>query len=205
MGARYKLLESEARLAEYHRLLKATPEPLRSDYATSEAWLRACAHRESVLQEYSQKYTEAARAVKPTVLVVLEGGLVRDIFCTHPLEVQTDVFDFDEMQNGGACLDAEEYQAAHFQSGNIEYIQPLDGTKRLIEINTDKYPYVLTAEGPKPAKEQRRMIIVIPEHDDADDPYPGGIQPGRHDLATLLRIYAGNPEAVRFIADMIEI
>ncbi len=94
---------------------------------------------------------EPGPAVKPTVLVVLEGGLVRDIFCTHPLDVQTDIFDFDTLE-GGEDAEEQEYRQAHGAAGNIEVVAEPDGGSQ-ININTDKYPYVLTAEGPRPSKE----------------------------------------------------
>ena len=52
----------------------------------------------------------------------------------------------------------------------------------------------------KPDKE-----IEIPDYDPvAPAEYPGGIKPGEYDLVKLLRENADNPEAVRFIADMLE-
>ncbi len=48
--------------------------------------------------------------------------------------------------------------------------------------------------------------VLIPDYD-PDNPaekYPGGILPGDHELVKLLRDAAENPEAIRFIADMLE-
>lgn len=48
--------------------------------------------------------------------------------------------------------------------------------------------------------------VLIPDYD-PDNPagrYPGGIKPGEYDLVKLLRENSDNPEAVRFIADMLE-
>jgi hypothetical protein len=50
--------------------------------------------------------------------------------------------------------------------------------------------------------------LLIPEHD-LEDPqsYPGDIQPGEYqgnEVVELLREHADNPEAIRFIAEMLE-
>jgi hypothetical protein len=51
-------------------------------------------------------------------------------------------------------------------------------------------------------------VLLIPEYDPEDSqPYPGDIQPeeyGGNEIVELLREYAENPEAIRFIADMME-
>ena len=50
--------------------------------------------------------------------------------------------------------------------------------------------------------------LLIPEYDPEDPkPYPGDIQPGVYEgneLVELLRQHSANPEAIRFIADMLE-
>jgi hypothetical protein len=50
--------------------------------------------------------------------------------------------------------------------------------------------------------------LLIPEYDTEDpEPYPGDIKPGvyaRNQVVELLRLNKGNPEAVQFIADMLE-
>jgi hypothetical protein len=50
--------------------------------------------------------------------------------------------------------------------------------------------------------------LLIPEYDLEDpQPYPGAIQPGEYqgdDVVELLREHADNPQAIRFIADMLE-
>ena len=49
--------------------------------------------------------------------------------------------------------------------------------------------------------------VIIPEKDEGG-PYPGDIQPGYYDirgLVDLLRRHKGNPEAIQFIADMVEL
>ena len=50
--------------------------------------------------------------------------------------------------------------------------------------------------------------LLIPEYDPEDpQPYPGDIQPGVYEgneIVELLREHADNPEAIRFIADMLE-
>lgn len=49
-------------------------------------------------------------------------------------------------------------------------------------------------------------ILTIPEKD-KEEPYPGNIQPGEYsinEVVKLLRDNAENPEAIRFIADMLE-
>lgn len=50
------------------------------------------------------------------------------------------------------------------------------------------------------------ILLLIPEHGEEDDhPYPSGLVPGEWDLVKTLRAVADNPEAVRFIADLLEI
>ena len=51
--------------------------------------------------------------------------------------------------------------------------------------------------------------LLIPDYDEDVDEgeYPGGIQPGRYKwdaIVDLLRIHRGNPEAIQFIADMMD-
>lgn len=48
-----------------------------------------------------------------------------------------------------------------------------------------------------------RYDVLIPEHDENEGPYPGGIQPGWQNLQNLLRLHKHNPEAIQFIADML--
>lgn len=51
------------------------------------------------------------------------------------------------------------------------------------------------------------LKLTIPDLEQGDEPYPGGIIPGVYDLediVELLRHHNGNPEAVQFIADMLE-
>ncbi len=51
-------------------------------------------------------------------------------------------------------------------------------------------------------------MLLVPEYDPDDpQPYPGGIEPGVYflsGLVALLREHAEDPEAIRFIADMLE-
>jgi hypothetical protein len=50
--------------------------------------------------------------------------------------------------------------------------------------------------------------VLIPEYDlDDPQPYPGDIQPGEYqgnEVIELLRQHSHNPEAIRFISDMLE-
>jgi hypothetical protein len=50
--------------------------------------------------------------------------------------------------------------------------------------------------------------LLIPEYDLADSqPYPGDSQPGEYqgnEIVKLLRQHANNPEAIQFIADMLD-
>ena len=50
--------------------------------------------------------------------------------------------------------------------------------------------------------------LLIPDYNPQDpQSYPGDIQPGEYqgnEVVELLRKYAHNPEAIRFIADMLE-
>ncbi len=55
----------------------------------------------------------------------------------------------------------------------------------------------------------RRRFLLIPEYDpyEPDKRYPGGIEPGSYtcnELVALLRRNKENPEAIQFIADMLE-
>lgn len=50
-------------------------------------------------------------------------------------------------------------------------------------------------------------FLIIPEPEAPGRPYPGGIAPDVYNLVELvhlLRDHADNPEAIRFIADMLE-
>jgi len=50
------------------------------------------------------------------------------------------------------------------------------------------------------------MSVCIPEPDEGEE-YPGGIEPGDYDtngIVELLRAHCNDPEAVYFIADMME-
>lgn len=53
-----------------------------------------------------------------------------------------------------------------------------------------------------------KLRIPLPEYQNGQPvPYPGDIQPGEYSLRAvieLLRKFADNPDAVRFIADMLE-
>lgn len=53
-----------------------------------------------------------------------------------------------------------------------------------------------------------QAALIIPDYDaDHPRPYPGGIKSGEYPInkvVALLRKHAGNPRAVRFIADMME-
>jgi hypothetical protein len=50
--------------------------------------------------------------------------------------------------------------------------------------------------------------LLIPDYNPEDpQPYPGNIQPGiyeNNEIVELLHEHADNPEAIRFIADMLE-
>ncbi len=52
------------------------------------------------------------------------------------------------------------------------------------------------------------LPLLVPEHDpDHAQPYPGDIEPGLYSmsgLVALLRQHAENPDAIHFIADMLE-
>ena len=48
------------------------------------------------------------------------------------------------------------------------------------------------------------LRVLIPHKDIRGDSYPNNIKPGSHDLVALLRANAENPEAIRFIASMLE-
>ncbi len=51
------------------------------------------------------------------------------------------------------------------------------------------------------------LRLLIPGHDDVDRVFPGNIQPGLYrgnEVVNLLRDHRHNPEAIQFIADMLE-
>ena len=59
--------------------------------------------------------------------------------------------------------------------------------------------------GPVSGKGQTMATVLIPDYDPYDpQPYPGGIKPGEQDVTALLRQHADDPQATRFIADMLE-
>jgi hypothetical protein len=51
-------------------------------------------------------------------------------------------------------------------------------------------------------------VLLIPDYDpDNPEPYPGNIQPGQYTMSQLVRLlreHAEEPDAIRFIADMLE-
>lgn len=52
-----------------------------------------------------------------------------------------------------------------------------------------------------------QVAILIPDYDEEGNSYPGNIKPGyyTHDeFVNLLRTHCDNPEAIYFLADMIE-
>ena len=53
-------------------------------------------------------------------------------------------------------------------------------------------------------------FLLIPDYDpdEPEDGYPGGIEPGkytRNQVVAMLRKNAQNPEAITFLADMLEV
>jgi len=53
-------------------------------------------------------------------------------------------------------------------------------------------------------------FLLIPDYDpdEPEEAYPGGIEPGeytRNEVVDMLRKNAQNPEAITFIADMLEV
>lgn len=59
-----------------------------------------------------------------------------------------------------------------------------------------------------PDEIEEPVVLMVPDYDPDDpEPYPGGIEPGYYTLSqfiALLRHHADNPEAIRFLADMLE-
>jgi|GEM_PF-968558 hypothetical protein len=59
------------------------------------------------------------------------------------------------------------------------------------------------------AKVSGEVIIIIPEYDPHNaKPYPGDIKPGSYsksEIKKLLKKHKGNPEALQFIRDMMEV
>jgi hypothetical protein len=57
-------------------------------------------------------------------------------------------------------------------------------------------------------EDDERAVLIVPDYDpDHPSPSPGNIQPGYYTmrgLVDLLRTYAEDPEAIRFIADLLE-
>ena len=51
------------------------------------------------------------------------------------------------------------------------------------------------------------VVILIPDYDEDETRYPGDIKPGYYthqELVGLLRTHCNNPEAIHFLADMLE-
>jgi len=51
------------------------------------------------------------------------------------------------------------------------------------------------------------LMLLIPEHDSDEEVYPGSIEPGYYQgnqIVELLRDNKHDPEAIQFIADMLE-
>jgi hypothetical protein len=59
------------------------------------------------------------------------------------------------------------------------------------------------------AKGSVEAKIIIPDYDpDKAEPYPGDIKPGyysKSEVKKLLKKHKGNPEAIQFIRDMLEV
>ena len=50
-------------------------------------------------------------------------------------------------------------------------------------------------------------ILLIPDYENEEEVYPGDIKPGvysKYELAQMLRELQENPEAIQFLADMLE-
>ena len=59
------------------------------------------------------------------------------------------------------------------------------------------------------AKVSGEVIIIIPDYDPYNaKPYPGNIKPGSYrksEIKKLIKKHKGNPEALQFIRDMLEV
>ena len=59
------------------------------------------------------------------------------------------------------------------------------------------------------AKVSGEAVIIIPDYDPYNPkPYPGHIKPGcyrRSEIKKLLKKYKGNPAALQFLRDMLEV
>jgi hypothetical protein len=59
------------------------------------------------------------------------------------------------------------------------------------------------------AKVSGEAVIIIPDYDPYNPkPYPGDIKPGcysRSEIKKLLKKHKGNPEALQFLRDMLEV
>jgi hypothetical protein len=56
--------------------------------------------------------------------------------------------------------------------------------------------------------EHNDMVLIIPDYGDDDSRYPGNIQPGHYDqqeIVDLMRLHKHDPEAIQFLADMMEV
>ena len=52
------------------------------------------------------------------------------------------------------------------------------------------------------------IVLIVPEYGDDGNHYPGDIQPGHYDqqeVVELMRLHKHDPEAIQFLADMMEI
>ncbi len=54
----------------------------------------------------------------------------------------------------------------------------------------------------------RDTVLLVPDYEEDAETYPGDIKPGcysHQEVIDLLRTHSNNPEAVRFLADMLEL
>lgn len=117
------------------------------------------------------------------IVIETSGGVVDTVHASEP-GVVVGLLDWDEV-NDGAKISAKE-------------------ESELLAEATKDTPHIARWEAQQPATP---MSLNIPEHENEGDKYPGDIHPGSYSheqVVELLRQHKADPEAVQFIADMLE-
>lgn len=80
-----------------------------------------------------------------TILVVIEGGCLREVYCTGPVPVRLALCDFDDDRQYTGQEGDGGFLHAQLSAGNLRLD---DGS---VAVDTDRFAWRLTAEGPVPA------------------------------------------------------
>ena len=121
------------------------------------------------------------------IAVIVEGGLVQGA-----------------LADGEAELLLVDYDVEGTDKGLVEVPQG-DGTTRQANVYRDDPDFAPVAVAELYALRPHHVLLI--PYAESDKPPPYGIAPGAYtnaDLVALLRHQKGNPDAVQFIADMLE-